>query len=116
MKAYTTIFAQILRLRQTCCHPTLVRNQDIVAEEELASAEADAAAGLSDDMDLQSLIQQFTAVTGDARMPTLSGLMFLSKSVMRRLMNAQYVPKNLWWIRQLQAVGIQPAKTVFRTT
>ncbi|KAI0187733.1 SNF2 superfamily RAD5 protein [Xylaria flabelliformis] len=67
MKAYTTIFAQILRLRQTCCHPTLVRNQDIVAEEELAGAEADTAAGLSDDMDLQSLIQQFTAATGDEK-------------------------------------------------
>lgn len=65
MKAYTTIFAQILRLRQTCCHPTLVRNQDIVAEEELAGAEADAAAGFSDDMDLQTLIQQFTATTND---------------------------------------------------
>ncbi|KAJ8113520.1 hypothetical protein ONZ43_g5137 [Nemania bipapillata] len=67
MKAYTTIFAQILRLRQTCCHPTLVRNQDIVTEEELAGAEADAAAGLSDDMDLQSLIQQFTATTSDEK-------------------------------------------------
>ncbi|KAI0969357.1 DNA repair protein rad-5 [Xylaria arbuscula] len=67
MKAYTTIFAQILRLRQTCCHPTLVRNRDIVAEEELAGAEADAAAGLSDDMDLQTLIQQFTAATGDEK-------------------------------------------------
>ncbi|KAI1113180.1 DNA repair protein rad-5 [Nemania sp. NC0429] len=66
MKAYTTIFAQILRLRQTCCHPTLVRNQDVVAEEELAGAEADAAAGFSDDMDLQSLIQQFTATTSDS--------------------------------------------------
>ncbi|KAI1811492.1 DNA repair protein RAD5 [Poronia punctata] len=67
MKAYTTIFAQILRLRQTCCHPTLVRNQDIVAEEEIAGAEADAAAGLSDDMDLQSLIAQFTATTGEEK-------------------------------------------------
>ncbi|KAI0393605.1 DNA repair protein RAD5 [Xylariaceae sp. FL0594] len=67
MKAYTTIFAQILRLRQTCCHPTLVRNQDVVAEEELAGAEADAAAGLSDDMDLQSLIAQFTETTGDEK-------------------------------------------------
>ncbi|KAI8626036.1 DNA repair protein RAD5 [Xylariaceae sp. FL1651] len=64
MRAYTTIFAQILRLRQTCCHPILVRNQDLVAEEELAGAEADAAAGLSDDMDLQSLIEKFTATTG----------------------------------------------------
>ncbi|KAK7936706.1 DNA repair protein [Apiospora aurea] len=63
MKAYTTIFAQILRLRQSCCHPLLVRNQDIVADEEEAGAQADAAAGLSDDMDLQSLIEQFTANT-----------------------------------------------------
>ncbi|KAI1658260.1 SNF2 family N-terminal domain-containing protein [Daldinia decipiens] len=67
MKAYTTIFAQILRLRQTCCHPTLVRNQDIITEEEAAGAEADAAAGLSDDMDLQSLIERFTATTGDEK-------------------------------------------------
>ncbi|CAJ2506677.1 Uu.00g078630.m01.CDS01 [Anthostomella pinea] len=67
MKAYTTIFAQILRLRQSCCHPILVRNKDIVADEEVAGAEADAAAGLSDDMDLQSLIEQFTATTGDEK-------------------------------------------------
>ncbi|KAI1828203.1 DNA repair protein rad-5, partial [Xylaria intraflava] len=67
MKAYTTIFAQILRLRQICCHPTLVRNKDIVAEEELAGAEADAVTGLSDDMDLQSLIEQFTATTSSEK-------------------------------------------------
>ncbi|KAI1102599.1 DNA repair protein rad-5 [Jackrogersella minutella] len=67
MKSYTTIFAQILRLRQTCCHPILVRNQDVVADEEIAGAEADAAAGLSDDMDLQSLIERFTATTGDEK-------------------------------------------------
>ncbi|KAI1213147.1 DNA repair protein rad-5 [Annulohypoxylon truncatum] len=67
MKAYTTIFAQILRLRQTCCHPIMVRNQDIVAEEEMAGAEADAAAGLGDDMDLQSLIEKFTATTGEEK-------------------------------------------------
>ncbi|KAI0148355.1 DNA repair protein RAD5 [Xylariaceae sp. FL1272] len=67
MKAYTTIFAQILRLRQACCHPSLVRNQDIVSEEELAGAEADAAAGLSDDMDLHSLIEKFTATTDDQK-------------------------------------------------
>ncbi|KAI1322369.1 DNA repair protein RAD5 [Xylariaceae sp. FL0255] len=67
MKAYTTIFAQILRLRQTCCHPSLVRNQTILAEEELAGAAADAAAGLADDMDLQSLIERFTATTGDEK-------------------------------------------------
>ncbi|KAI2630577.1 DNA repair protein rad-5 [Xylaria nigripes] len=65
MKAYTTIFAQILRLRQICCHPTLVRHPAIVDEEKLAGEEADAATGLSDDMDLQSLIEQFTATTSD---------------------------------------------------
>lgn len=67
MKAYTTIFAQILRLRQSCCHPILVRNQDIVAEEEMAGAEADAVAGLADDMDLGSLIEQFKASIGDEK-------------------------------------------------
>ncbi|KOS20966.1 DNA repair protein RAD5 [Escovopsis weberi] len=66
MKAFTTIFAQILRLRQSCCHPVLIRNKDIVADEELAGAAADAAAGLADDMDLESLIAQFTAVTDEA--------------------------------------------------
>lgn len=61
MKAFTTIFAQILRLRQSCCHPVLVRNKDIVADEEEAGAAADASTGFADDMDLENLIQQFTA-------------------------------------------------------
>ena len=61
MKSYTTIFAQILRLRQSCCHPALTRNKNILAEEEDAAAAADVAAGLADDMDLQSLIQRFEA-------------------------------------------------------
>lgn len=66
MKAFTTIFAQILRLRQSCCHPVLVRNQDMVADEEVAGAAADAAAGLADDMDLGSLVAQFTAAADEA--------------------------------------------------
>lgn len=61
MKSYTTIFAQILRLRQSCCHPILTRNKDITADEEDAAAAADAANGLADDMDLQALIERFTA-------------------------------------------------------
>ncbi|KAL1954148.1 hypothetical protein VTO42DRAFT_1556 [Malbranchea cinnamomea] len=61
LKSYTTIFAQLLRLRQTCCHPILTRNQDIVADEEDAAIAADAANSLKDDMDLQDLIDQFTA-------------------------------------------------------
>lgn len=65
MKAYTSIFLQILRLRQSCCHPILVRNQDVVADEDVAGAAADAAAGLADDMDLHSLIERFTASTDD---------------------------------------------------
>ena len=65
MKAYTSIFAHILRLRQSCCHPTLVRNPNLVADEEEAAAAADAAAGLADDMDLGSLIERFTATTDD---------------------------------------------------
>ncbi|KAJ5636099.1 uncharacterized protein N7484_009412 [Penicillium longicatenatum] len=63
LKSYSTIFAQILRLRQTCCHPVLTRNKEIVADEEVAAAVADAANEMKDDMDLQQLIQQFTAAT-----------------------------------------------------
>ena len=59
LKSYTTIFAQILRLRQSCCHPILVRNKTIATEEEEAAAAADVANGLADDMDLQSLIDRF---------------------------------------------------------
>jgi DNA repair protein RAD5 len=66
MKAYTSIFAQILRLRQSCCHPILTRNRDIGADEEEAAEVANAASGLEDDMDLQSLIERFTAATEDS--------------------------------------------------
>lgn len=67
MKAYTTIFAQLLRLRQSCCHPTLVRNHDVVADEEEAAASLDAVTGLADDMDLTSLMERFTADTDDEK-------------------------------------------------
>ena len=63
LKSYTTIFAQILRLRQSCCHPTLTRNKAIAAEEEEAAAASDVANGLADDMDLQELIERFTSDT-----------------------------------------------------
>ena len=61
MKSYTTIFAQILRLRQSCCHPVLTRNKAIAAEEDEAAAASDIANGLADDMDLQELIERFTS-------------------------------------------------------
>ncbi|CAN9222768.1 unnamed protein product [Alternaria alternata] len=61
MKSYTTIFAQILRLRQSCCHPVLTRKANIVADEEDATLASDLANGLADDMDLSSLIERFTA-------------------------------------------------------
>ena len=64
MKSYTTIFAQILRLRQSCCDPVLTRHKNIVADEEDAALASDLASGLADDMDLQTLIQRFT--TDDA--------------------------------------------------
>lgn len=66
LKSYSTIFAQLLRLRQTCCHPILTRNKDIVADEEIAAATLDATNGLTDDMDLQELINRFTASTENA--------------------------------------------------
>ena len=61
LKSYTTIFAQILRLRQSCCHPVLTRNKAIAQEEEDAAADADIANGLADDMDLSELIERFTS-------------------------------------------------------
>lgn len=67
MKAYTTIFAQLLRLRQSCCHPSLVRNQEILADEEEAAASEDAVTGLADDMDLTALMERFTADTDDEK-------------------------------------------------
>ncbi|KAH8427201.1 DEAD/DEAH box helicase [Aspergillus melleus] len=66
LKSFTTIFAQILRLRQTCCHPVLTRNKAIVADEEDAAAAADDGNGLKDDMDLQELINKFTTATEEA--------------------------------------------------
>ncbi|EEQ90005.2 DNA repair protein rad5 [Blastomyces dermatitidis ER-3] len=63
LKSYTTIFAQILRLRQTCCHPVLTRNQTIVAAEEDAAIATDDANVFKDDMDLQDLIDRFTMTT-----------------------------------------------------
>lgn len=66
LKSYSTIFTQILRLRQTCCHPVLTRNKDIVAEEEDAAVAADEMNGLKDDMDLQELISRFTSSTEEA--------------------------------------------------
>lgn len=65
LKAYNSIFTQILRLRQSCCHPVLTRNKNIVAEEEESAEVNDNASGLADDMDLQSLIERFTAETDD---------------------------------------------------
>ncbi|KAF2199211.1 hypothetical protein GQ43DRAFT_482641 [Delitschia confertaspora ATCC 74209] len=61
LKSYTTIFAQILRLRQSCCHPVLTRNKTIVADEEDATLASDLQNGLADDMDLNVLIQRFSS-------------------------------------------------------
>ncbi|KAK5137261.1 hypothetical protein LTR08_000231 [Meristemomyces frigidus] len=65
MKSYTTIFAQILRLRQSCCHPILTRNKAVVAEEEAAEAAVDVANGFADDMDLSALLERFEADDGE---------------------------------------------------
>ncbi|KAJ5101847.1 hypothetical protein NUU61_004069 [Penicillium alfredii] len=73
LKSYSTIFAQILRLRQTCCHPILTRNKAIVADEEKAAIAADEANELKDDMDLQELINQFTTSTENAEAEERSG-------------------------------------------
>jgi DNA repair protein RAD5 len=67
LKSYTTIFAQILRLRQSCCHPVLTRNKEVVADEEdrAIAAAADPNA-FADDIDLQDLINRFTKDTESA--------------------------------------------------
>jgi DNA repair protein RAD5 len=61
LKSYTTIFAQILRLRQSCCHPVLTRKANLVADAEDAALASDLANGLADDMDLASLVERFTS-------------------------------------------------------
>lgn len=65
MKSYTSILAQILRLRQSCCHPNLIRKKEIVEDETLAEAAYDEAHGFSDDMDLNALLDKFTAQQDD---------------------------------------------------
>lgn len=52
-KAYTSILAQILRLRQTCCHPSLVKHK---AEDGEMSEETD----IVDDVDVSQLVARFT--------------------------------------------------------
>jgi DNA repair protein RAD5 len=75
LQSYSTIFAQILRLRQTCCHPVMTRNKAIVADEETAAATADAANEFKDDMDLQELINQFTTENEGANSEDRTGTM-----------------------------------------
>ncbi|KXG47671.1 Zinc finger, RING-type [Penicillium griseofulvum] len=75
LKSYSTIFAQILRLRQTCCHPIMTRNKDIVAEEESAAVAANALNEFQDDMDLQDLINQFTTEKANAESQDTPGTM-----------------------------------------
>ncbi|OJJ51004.1 hypothetical protein ASPZODRAFT_155995 [Penicilliopsis zonata CBS 506.65] len=88
LKSFSTIFAQILRLRQTCCHPILTRNKAIVADEEDAAAAANEANGLKDDMDLQELIDQFTTATESADSDQQSGsMMKFSAHALRQIQN-----------------------------
>ncbi|RPA95244.1 hypothetical protein L873DRAFT_1837266 [Choiromyces venosus 120613-1] len=66
LKSYTNIFAHVLRLRQACCHPILIRKQEIVNDEIMAEAEHDAAKGFSDDMDLNALIDRYSVQETEA--------------------------------------------------
>ncbi|KAJ5120373.1 uncharacterized protein N7515_009761 [Penicillium bovifimosum] len=75
LKSYSTIFAQILRLRQTCCHPVLTRNKAIVADEETAAMAAGATDEFKDDMDLQELIKRFNAENENAQSQDTPGTM-----------------------------------------
>lgn len=84
MKSYTTIFAQILRLRQSCDHPALV--QSAVNSEELKVEDDDDNDQLSaakqdngildheDDVNLQQLINKFNAQEQEMNAKDVYGL------------------------------------------
>src|SRR5579859_2430242 len=55
MKNYTTILSMLLRLRQSCCHCSLVKLRDPVAEPEISSTQDD----LADDVSLDDLLARF---------------------------------------------------------
>ena len=55
MKNYTTILSMLLRLRQSCCHPSLVKLRDPTADPEIAAAQD----GLGDDVSLEELLGRF---------------------------------------------------------
>lgn len=55
MKNYTTILSMLLRLRQSCCHCSLVKLRDPIAEPEISSAQDD----LADDVSLNDLLARF---------------------------------------------------------
>ncbi|KAK9475181.1 SNF2 family N-terminal domain-containing protein [Dipodascopsis tothii] len=54
-KSYTSILAQILRLRQSCCHPALVKTACADLDDDVAPADLDS------DINLQELLASFTA-------------------------------------------------------
>jgi DNA repair protein RAD5 len=66
MKSFTTILAQIMRLRQTCCHPSLVWKPRVDAddlESEAKASESDDPLNIYDiqDHDLRSIIDKFNS-------------------------------------------------------
>ncbi|KAK5277125.1 DNA helicase rad5, partial [Exophiala xenobiotica] len=86
LKSYTTIFAQILRLRQSCCHPVLTRNKEIVADEEDAALAAAADAnGFADDIDLQDLINRFTKDTDLAEKESKDPITTFTTNALRQI-------------------------------
>jgi DNA repair protein RAD5 len=55
MKNYTTILSMLLRLRQSCCHYSLVKLRDPTAESEITSSNDN----LEDDISLDDLLSRF---------------------------------------------------------
>jgi len=55
MKNYTTILSMLLRLRQSCCHCSLVKLRDPVVEPEISSTQDD----FADDVSLDELLARF---------------------------------------------------------
>lgn len=56
MKNYTTILSMLLRLRQSCCHCSLVKYRDPTAEPEVSAAQDDS---LGEDVSLDDLLARF---------------------------------------------------------
>jgi DNA repair protein RAD5 len=93
LKNYTTIFAQILRLRQSCCHPILTRKANLVADELEGNIASDLASPLR------------ATKTSTSSAPTSS-----SRSKTKPTQNAPSASKSQWSTKLSPAAGTRLAR------